>query len=206
MKADVKTLDNKKAGSIDLADDVFGLPARADILHRVVTWQLAKRRAGSHKTKERGEIAGSGAKMFKQKGTGRARHSTRKAVQFRGGGVVHGPRLRDHGHKLPKKVRALGLKTALSMKLAEGNLCVLESAALDEARTKALTGKLAALGLADVLIIDGGAVDANLSRAARNLIGVQVLPSIGANVYDIMRRQKLALTKAAVEQLEARLK
>jgi len=206
MKADVKTLENKKAGTIDLADEVFGLPTRADILHRVVNWQLAKRRAGTHKVKERGEIVGTGAKIYKQKGTGRARHSSRKTVQFRGGGVVHGPRVRDHGHKLPKKVRSLGLKTAMSMKAAEGNLFILDAAAIDDMKTKTLSGKLDALGLDNVLIIDGPAVDANLAAAARNLPGVQVLPSVGANVYDIIRRDKLALTKAAVEQLEARLK
>jgi len=206
MKADVKTLDNKKAGGIELADEVFGLPERADILHRVVTWQLAKRRAGTHKVKERGEIKGSTAKIWRQKGTGRARHSSRKAGQFRGGGVIHGPRVRSHAIGLPKKVRALGLKTALSAKQAAGELMILEDAVLDEPKTKLLKGKLSALGCSDVLIIDGGEPDANLRRAASNLIGVQVLPSIGANVYDILRRNTLVLTKSAVEQLEARLK
>jgi len=206
MKADVKTLDNKKAGSIELADEVFGLPSRPDILHRVVTWQLAKRRAGTHKTKERGEIKGSTAKIWRQKGTGRARHSSRKAGQFRGGGVAHGPRVRSHAIGLPKKVRALGLKTALSAKQAAGDLMIIEDAALAEPKTKLLKGKLSALGCNDALIIDGGDIDTNLRRAAANLVGIQVLPSVGANVYDILRRSTLVLTKSAVEQLEARLK
>lgn len=204
MKADVKTLDNKKAGSIELSDAVFGLPARADILQRVVVWQLAKRRAGNAQVKERGAIRGSTAKIYRQKGTGRARHSTRKANIFRGGGIVHGPRTRDHAIKLQKKVRVLGLKTALSSKLAEGTLTILESAALAAPKTQALKAKLAALGLENVLIIDGE-VDANLAKAARNVPNVEVLPSVGANVYDILRRDNLVLTKAAVEQLEARL-
>lgn len=204
MKADVKTLDNKKAGSIELSDAVFGLPTRADILQRVVVWQLAKRRAGNAQVKERGAIRGSTAKIYRQKGTGRARHSTRKANIFRGGGIVHGPRTRDHAIKLQKKVRVLGLKTALSSKLAEGTLTILESAALAAPKTQALKAKLAALGLENVLIIDGE-VDANLAKAARNVPNVEVLPSVGANVYDILRRDNLVLTKAAVEQLEARL-
>lgn len=205
MQAEVKTLDNGDAGTIELADGVFGLPARADILHRVVTWQLAKRRAGTHKVKERGEIRGSGSKIFKQKGTGRARHSSRKANIFVGGGVVHGPRPRDHAHSLPKKIRALGLRTALSVKQAEGKLIVLDDAKLDDAKTKTLLSKLSGLGWEDVLIIDAAGPDENLQRAARNLPKVQVMPSVGANVYDILKRDRLALTKAAVEQLEARL-
>jgi large subunit ribosomal protein L4 len=206
MKTDVTTLENKKAGTIDLADEVFGLPARADILHRVVNWQLAKRRAGTHKVKERGEVTGTTAKMYKQKGTGKARHHSRKANLFRGGGVSHGPRVRDHAHDLPKKVRALGLKTALSAKQAAGELIILDDAKLADAKSKALKAKMDALGWTSALIIDGGEVDRNLQLAARNLPGIQVLPSVGANVYDILRRDKLVLTKAAVEQLEARLK
>jgi large subunit ribosomal protein L4 len=204
MKADVKTLDNKKSGSIELSDAVFGLPARADILHRVVVWQLAKRRSGTHKVKERGEIRGSMAKIYRQKGTGRARHSTRKANIFRGGGIVHGPRPRDHSIKLQKKVRTLGLKTALSVKQADGTLTILESAQMEEPKTRALQQKLAALGLENVLIIDGE-VDGNLAKAARNVPNVEVLPTAGANVYDILRRHNLVLTRSAVEQLEARL-
>jgi large subunit ribosomal protein L4 len=206
MKAEVRTLDNKKAGSIDLAEEVSGLTPRRDILHRVVTWQMARQRGGGHKTKERNEIRGSGAKIWRQKGTGRARHSSRKAPQFRGGGVAHGPRLGSHVQKLPKKVRALGLKSALSAKQAEGKLVVLEDAALAEPKTKALMGKLSALGWDNVLIIDGAELDQNLVRAANNIQGVQVMASAGANVYDILRRDTLALTKSAVETLEARLK
>ena len=205
MKAKVTTLDNKSAGSIELADAVFGVTPRRDILHRVVTWQLAKRRDGNHATKERHAIRGSGAKIWRQKGTGRARHSSRKAPQFRGGGVAHGPRVHDHAHKLTKKVRALGLRSALSAKQAEGKLVILDEAALAEAKTKALMAKLATLGWGDVLIIDGGELDQNLVQAAGNLSTVQVMASVGANVYDILRRDTLVLTKSAVELLEARL-
>lgn len=206
MKTEVITLDNGKAGDIDLADEVFGLPARSDILHRVVNWQLNKRRAGTHQVKERGDVTGSTIKIFKQKGTGRARHGNKKAPQFRGGGVAHGPRSRDHATGLPKKVRSLGLKTALSAKQAAGSLVVLDKAELGEAKTKQLAEKFAALGWNSALIIDGPEPDAGFQRAARNLPGVQVLPSQGANVYDILRRDTLVLTRSAVEQLEARLK
>ena len=206
MQADVKTLDNEKAGSIELAEEIFGLKPRADILHRVVNWQLAKRRHGSHKTKQRAEITGSGSKAWKQKGTGRARVGNRKAPQFRGGGVAFGPVVRDHAIKLPKKVRRLGLKLALSAKQAAGELTVLETAALDEPKTKPLVDKLAKLGLEKALIIDGAELDGNMLKAARNIPHVRVLPVAGANVYDILRGGNLALTKAAVEALEARLK
>ncbi len=206
MKAKVTTLENKAAGNIDLAEEVFGITPRQDILHRVVTWQLAKRRGGNHATKERNAIRGSGAKIWRQKGTGRARHSSNKAPQFRGGGVAHGPRVHDHVHKLTKKVRALGLRSALSAKQADGKLVILDAAALEEAKTKTLNGKLAALGWNDVLIIDGGELDQNLVQAAGNLEAVQVMASAGANVYDILRRDTLVLTKSAVEVLEARLK
>ena len=206
MQADVKTLDNEKAGSIELAEEIFGLKPRADILHRVVNWQLAKRRQGSHKTKQRAEITGSGSKAWKQKGTGRARVGNRKAPQFRGGGVAFGPVVRDHAIKLPKKVRRLGLKLALSAKQAAGELTVLETAALDEPKTKPLVDKLAKLGLEKALIIDGAELDGNMLKAARNIPHVRVLPVAGANVYDILRGGNLALTKAAVEALEVRLK
>lgn len=206
MQADVKTLDNEKAGSIELAEEIFGLKPRADILHRVVNWQLAKRRQGSHKTKQRAEITGSGSKAWKQKGTGRARVGNRKAPQFRGGGVAFGPVVRDHAIKLPKKVRRLGLKLALSAKQAAGELTVLETAALDEPKTKPLVDKLAKLGLEKALIIDGAELDGNMLKATRNIPHVRVLPVAGANVYDILRGGNLALTKAAVEALEARLK
>lgn len=206
MKCKVTTLDNKSAGTIELADEVFGLPPRADILHRAVTWQLAKRRAGTHKTKQVSEVSGSGKKMYRQKGTGRARHATRKAPQFRGGAVAFGPVVRSHAIGLPKKVRRLALKTALSAKQAEGKLRVIESAALAEPKTRTLAQALDKLGLDRALFIDGPEVDPNFRRAAANLVGVDVLPQQGANVYDILRCDTLVLTKAAVAELEARLK
>ncbi len=206
MKADVKTLDNKSAGTLDLEDGVFGLPVRPDLLHRIVRWQLAKRRAGTHQTKVVGEIRGTTAKPFRQKGTGRARQGSSRAAQMRGGATTHGPQSRDHSHGLPKKVRRLALKTALSAKQAEGKLTILDAATLSDAKTSVLSHKLEALGLGSVLIIDGPEVDQNLARAAANLPGVDVLPQQGANVYDILRRDTLALTKAAVEHLQTRLK
>ena len=206
MKADVMSLDNKKQGEVDLADDVFGLPARPDILARVVNWQLAKRRAGTHYTKATGDVNGSTAKIYKQKGTGRARHGSRKVNIFRGGAVAHGPVPHSHYFKLPKKVRALGLKTALSAKQAEGKLIVLDSAKLDSPKTRDLINRLSEIGLSSALIVDGAALDDNFRRAAANIPGIDVLPSIGANVFDIMRRDTLVLTKDAVDALEARLK
>jgi large subunit ribosomal protein L4 len=206
MKCAVTTLDNKSAGEIDLDDSVFGLPERGDLLSRTVNWQLAKRRAGTHKVKSRGEINMTKAKFGRQKGGGRARHGARSANIFRGGGVGHGPVVREHGHELPKKVRKLALKTALSAKAAEGKLIVLDSAKSPSAKTSDLSKKLGALGWASVLVIDGMQVDQNFLRAARNLPGVDVLPQIGANVYDILRRDTLVLTKDAVQALEARLK
>ncbi len=206
MKAAVKTFDDKSAGSIELADDVFGLRPRADILQRVVTWQLAKARQGTHKTKQRAEIRGSGSKIYRQKGTGRARHSNRKAPIFRGGGVAFGPHPRDHAIKLPKKVRQLGLKTALSAKQAAGELVVLDEAKLDEPKSRLLVQKLEKMGWSSILLVDGAELDANLARAAKNIVGIKLLPSNGANVYDILHRETLVLTKAAVAQLEARLK
>ena len=206
MKAAVKTFDDKSAGSIELADDVFGLRPRADILQRVVTWQLAKARQGTHKTKQRAEIRGSGSKIYRQKGTGRARHSNRKAPIFRGGGVAFGPHPRDHAIKLPKKVRQLGLKTALSAKQAAGELVVLDVAKLDEPKSRLLVQKLKKMGWSSILLVDGAELDANLARAAKNIVGIKLLPSNGANVYDILHRETLVLTKAAVAQLEARLK
>ncbi len=206
MKAPVTTLENKSAGTLDLDDGVFGLPERPDLLHRVVRWQLAKRRAGTHQTKLVGDIRGTTAKPFRQKGTGRARQGTSRAAQHRGGATTHGPQSRDHSHSLPKKVRKLALKTALSVKQAEGKLAILDAATLKDAKTSALSGKLDALGWDSVLIIDGPEVDKNLARAAANLPRVDVLPQQGANVYDILRRDTLALTKAAVEHLETRLR
>ena len=205
MKLTVRNLDNKEVGDIELADDVFGLPVRRDILARVVNWQLAKRRAGTHKTKGISEISGTTKKPYRQKGTGRARQGSLRSPQFRGGAVIFGPVVRSHEFGLQKKVRRLGLKTALSAKQAEGKLVVVDEARLDEARTKALRARFEALGWGSVLIIDG-AVNENFARAARNLPRVDVLPEQGANVYDILRRDTLVLTRAAVQQLEARLK
>ena len=206
MKSKVTTLEAKSAGTIELDEAVFGLPARPDILHRVVTWQLAKRRAGTHKVKTVAEISGTGAKPWRQKGTGRARHGSRRSVQWRGGATVFGPVVRSHAFSLPKKVRKLGLKTALSVKQAEGKLIVLDDAKLKDPKTGVLAKLLDKLGWSSVLVIDGSEVDDNFLLAAANIPGIDVLPEQGANVYDILRRDTLVLTKAAVERLEARLK
>jgi large subunit ribosomal protein L4 len=206
MKLKVHSLDNKEVGDIELADDVFGVPVRRDILARVVNWQLAKRRAGTHKTKGISDISGTTAKPYKQKGTGRARQGSRRSPQFRGGAVIFGPVVRSHEFDLQKKVRRLGLKTALSAKQAEGKLIVIDAATIAEAKTKALRAQFDALGWDSVLIIDGAAVDEGFARAARNIPKVDVLPQQGANVYDILRRDTLVLTRAAAEALEARLK
>lgn len=206
MKISVKTLDNKDVGEIELSDSVFGLPVREDLLHRVVHWQLAKRRAGTHKTKGVSEISGTTKKPYKQKGTGRARQGSLRSPQFRGGAVIFGPVVRDHGYDLPKKVRKLALKTALSAKASSGKLIVLEKAEAESHKTKALAEKLAALGLSSALVIDGESLNEQFALAARNLPLIDVLPSQGANVYDILRRDTLVLTRNAVEQLEARLK
>ncbi|MFQ5939484.1 MAG: 50S ribosomal protein L4 [Alphaproteobacteria bacterium] len=206
MKCKVINLDNRSAGSIELDDEVFGLPIRKDILQRMVNWQLAKRRAGTHKTKGLSEIRGSTRKPYRQKGTGRARVGTRRAPQHRGGAVTFGPVVRGHGFKLPKKVRRLALKTALSSKQADGKLVVLEVAELDEAKTQELAKRLDALGWSSALIIDGPELNQNFVRAAANLPQVDLLPQQGANVYDILRRDTLVLTRDAVQHLEARLK
>ncbi|MBI3709650.1 MAG: 50S ribosomal protein L4 [Proteobacteria bacterium] len=206
MKLAVKTLENKDAGSIELDNAVFGLPARPDILARMVRWQLAKRRRGTHDTKEIGEISGGGKKPWRQKGTGRARHGSTRSPQWRKGAVIFGPTPRSHAYDLPKKVRKLALKTALSTKQAEGKLIVLDGAKLPSGKTKDLTQHLAKLGWSSALVIDGLQVDVNFARAARNIPGIDVLPQQGANVYDILRRDMLVLTKDAVTQLEARLK
>lgn len=206
MKLDVVSLDNKKSGSIDLDEAVFGLEARKDLLARAVKWQLAKRRSGNHQVKGRSDVKATGAKPFKQKGTGRARQGTSVAPQMRGGGVVFGPHVRDHSHGLQKKVRRLALATALSAKQAEGKLVILDEAKMSKPKTADLAKKLEKLGWGRTLIIDGESVDDNFARAARNLIGIDVLPSTGANVYDILRRDTLVLTKGAVEKLVERLK
>jgi len=206
MKQDVINLENKKVGSIDLDEAIFGVDVRPDLLARYVNWQLAKRRAGTHKVKQRSEITGTTAKPFRQKGTGRARQGSKKAPHLRGGGVAFGPVVRDHSHKLPKKVRRLALKSALSAKKSAGELVVLDKAALKEPKTKVLVGHAKALGWSSVLIVDGAEVDANFARAARNIVGIDVLPSQGANVYDILRRDVLVLTQDAVTRLEERLR
>ena len=206
MQWDVVNLASETVGTVDLADSVFGAEVRSDILTRCVNWQLAKRRAGTHATKTRGEVARTGKKPYKQKGTGRARQGSSKGPHMRGGGIVFGPRPRDHATELPVKVRRLALRSALSAKRAEGTLVVLEAAELDEGKTKLLAAKIGQLGWRKPLIIDGERPQENFARAARNLAEVDVLPSIGANVYDILRRDKLVLTKAGVEALEARLK
>lgn len=206
MKLDVKNLDGSAAGSIDLSKDIFGLEARKDILARMVNYQLAKRRAGTHKSKGRAEVKATSKKMYAQKGTGQARHGNKAAPQFRGGGKAFGPVVRDHAHDLPKKVRKLALKTALSTKAGEGKLVVLETMALDAPKTSALSAKLQKLGISSALIIGGETVDNNFARAASNIIGVDVLPQQGINVYDILRRDTLVLTRDAVKHLEERLK
>ena len=205
MKVAVIDLDAKKVGEIELADDVFGASVRSDLMHRTVRWQLAKRRAGTHKTKTVAELQGSTRKPFKQKGTGRARVGTRRAPQHRGGVAVFGPVLRDHAHKLPKKVRRLALKSALSSKQADGKLSIVESLDLGSARSRVLAERLGKLGWSSALVIDGDEVDAGFARAAQNLTELQVLPQQGANVYDILRRDRLVLTRKAAEDLQARL-
>ncbi len=206
MKLQVHSLDQETVGDIELADEVFALPARADILARAVNWQMAKRRQGTHKIKGRGEIAGSTRKLFRQKGTGNARMGNASTPQRRGGGKAHGPVVRTHNHDLTKKFRRLALKTALSVKAAEGRLVVLDQAKLDDAKTKALRAKFDAFGWNSVLVIDGTDLDEGFARAARNIPLVDVLPQQGANVRDILRRDTLVLTRDAVAALEARLK
>ena len=206
MKLDVIKLDGGKAGSIDLDEALFGLEPRADILHRVVRWQRAKAQAGTHSVLGKSDVSYSTKKIYRQKGTGGARHGSKKAPIFRHGGVVKGPIPRSHAHDLPKKFRALGLRHALSAKAKAGELVILDAATLAEAKTANLAKMATELGWKRVLVIDGAEVNENFARAARNLEGVDVLPSIGANVYDILRRDTLVLTRAGVEALEARLK
>ena len=205
MKIDVVTLDNEKAGSIELADPVFAAPVRGDILARMVNWQRAKRRAGTHNTKGISEVRGTTAKPYKQKGTGRARHGSRRSPQWRGGSVTFGPRPRSHAHKLPKKVRRMALRAALSSKREEGRLIVLDAATAEDHRTAALAARIEALGWRSALIIGGAELDPNFARAAANLPDIDVLPQQGANVYDILRRETLVLTREAVSHLEERL-
>jgi len=206
MKLDVIKLDGGKAGSIDLDEALFGLEPRADILHRVVRWQRAKAQAGTHSVLGKSDVSYSTKKIYRQKGTGGARHGSRKAGIFRKGGGYKVPVPRSHAHDLPKKVRRLGLLHALSAKARAGELAVLDAATMVEGKTAALARAAQALGWTRVLIIDGAEIDANFARAARNLEGIQLLPSIGANVYDILRRDQLVITRAGVAALEARLK
>jgi large subunit ribosomal protein L4 len=206
MKADITTLEAKSAGSVDLADEVFGLEPRADILHRMVRYQLLKRQAGTHHAKDRSLVSGRRAKMFKQKGTGRARHGNKTAPQFRGGGKAFGPVPRSHAIELPKKVRALALRLALSAKAKSQDLIILDRAELSEPKTKALKTSFAALGLSSALIIDGAELNENFSLAARNIPNIDVLPVQGINVYDILRRDKLVLTRAALDAISERFK
>ncbi len=205
MKIDVITLQGVKDGAVELPDDIFGITAiRGDLLQRCVTWQLAKRRAGTHKVQVRNEVSRTGKKMYRQKGTGGARHGSRRAAQFVGGARAFGPVVREHGFDLPKKVRALALRHALSSKAGSGSLVVLSSADVKDAKTAVLRADLAKLGLSNALIIAGPAVDANLKLAARNIPNIDVLPDAGLNVYDVLRRDTLVLTKDALEAIRVR--
>ena len=206
MELQVKTREGGAAGSITVSDEIFGLEPRTDLIHRVVRWQLAKRQAGTHKSLGRSEVSGTTKKFVRQKGSGGARHGNKKAPQFRGGGKAFGPIVRDHSHDLPKKVRALGLKHALSAKAKTDSIVVVEDAKAAEAKTKALKAQLTKLGLTSALIIDGAEVDANFALASRNIPHLDVLPVQGINVYDILRANTLVLTKAAVSALEERFK
>ena len=205
MKYEVRTLENKKAGEVTLNPAIFGLPVRSDILARMVNWQLAKRRSGNHQTKTISMIRGTTKKPFNQKGTGKARQGSLRSAQMRGGATTFGPVTRDHTHKLPKKIRTLALKTALSSKVADGSLLILDEASLKSAKTKDLEAKVKSLGLKTALVIDGEQVNENFARAAQNIPGLDVLPQQGINVYDILRREHLILTKKALETLEGRL-
>jgi large subunit ribosomal protein L4 len=206
MELTITTLEGQSAGSVTLPETIFGLKPRPDLLQRCVNWQLSRRQAGTHKTKGRSEVNRTTKKMYRQKGTGGARHGAASAPQFRGGGRAFGPVVRSHAIDLPKKVRALALRHALSAKAADGALIVVEKASLADAKTKALRGHFAKLGFDNALIIDGAEVDAKFATAARNIPNIDVLPVQGINVYDILRRHKLVLTRAALDALEARFK
>jgi large subunit ribosomal protein L4 len=206
MKAAVTTLDAKSAGEVELADAIFGLEPRQDLIHRMVRYQLLKRMAGTHHAQDRSEVSVTGKKMYKQKGTGGARHGDKSVPQWRGGGKAFGPKPRSHAVEMPKKVRALALRHALSAKAKAGDIVVLDKAASTEGKTGALRQQFAKLSLDNALIIDGAELDLGFARAARNIPNIDLLPIQGINVYDILRRRKLVLTKAAVEALEARFK
>jgi large subunit ribosomal protein L4 len=206
MELKITTLDGEATGSVSLSDDIFGLEPRQDLIQRCIVWQLAKRRAGTHAVKNRADIWRTGKKMYKQKGTGGARHGSQRANLFRGGGRSFGPTPRSHAIDLPKKVRALALRHALSAKAKDGGIIVLDKASVKDGKTKVLAQSFTKLGLSNALIIDGAEVDANFALAARNIPNIDVLPVQGINVYDILRRHKLVLTKSALEALEARFK
>ena len=206
MKLDINSMDGGVVGSVELSADIFGLEPRTDLIQRMVLWQLAKRQAGTHKTKGRAEIWRTGKKLYKQKGSGNARHGSARVAQFRGGGRAFGPVVRSHAHDLTKKVRSLALRHALSAKLQSGSVIILDEAKLEAARTKVLIENFGKLGLTSALFIDGATVETNFALAARNIPNIDVLPVQGINVYDILRRDTLVLTKAAVEALEARFK
>ncbi|MEK1890323.1 MAG: 50S ribosomal protein L4 [Phyllobacterium sp.] len=206
MDLSITTLEGKDGGKVNLSEEIFGLEPRDDILQRMVRYQLARKQQGTHKAKGRSEIARTGAKMYKQKGTGRARHHSARAPQFRGGGKAHGPVVHSHDHDLPKKVRALALRHALSAKVKASDLIIVDDLAAAEAKTKVLVSQFAKLGLENALLIGGAEIDANFRRAASNIPNIDVLPIQGINVYDILRRGKLVLSKAAVEALEERFK
>jgi large subunit ribosomal protein L4 len=206
MELKMTTLEGKETGSVTLSDEIFGLEPRKDLIHRCINWQLAKRRAGTHKVKGRSEINLTGKKFGNQKGSGNARHGSRRANLFRGGGRSFGPVVRSHAIDLPKKVRALALRHALSAKAKDGGIVILEAATVKEGKTKELRTHFGKLGFDNALIIDGAQVETNFANAARNIPNIDVLPVQGINVYDILRRQKLVLTKAALDALEARFK
>ncbi len=206
MDMKITTLDGKEAGSAKLSDEIFGLEPRTDLIQRCVNWQLAKRQRGTHKTKGRAEIWRTGKKMYRQKGTGGARHGSARVPQFRGGGRAFGPVVRSHAHDLPKKVRVLALRHALSAKAKDGAIVIVDKASVKDGKTKVLAKQFGKLGWENVLIIDGAEVEANFANAARNVPNVDVLPVQGINVYDILRRKTLDLTKAALDALEARFK
>jgi len=206
MELKVTTLAGEDAGKLTVSEEIFGLDPREDILHRVVRWQLAKRQQGTHASQTRADVSRTGAKMYRQKGTGRARHSSARVPQFRGGGKAHGPVVRSHAHDLPKKVRALGLRHALSAKAKASSLIVVDDLVVQDAKTKVLAENFAKLGLANALVIGGSEIDAGFKRAAANLPNIDVLPVQGINVYDILRRGTLVLSKAAVAALEERFK
>jgi large subunit ribosomal protein L4 len=206
MELKITSLDGKSSGSVTVSDEIFGLEPRTDLIHRCVVWQLAKRQRGTHEVKNRADIHRTGKKMYKQKGTGSARHGSARVNLFRGGGRSFGPHTRSHEIGLPKKVRALALKHALSAKAKDDGIMVIETLTVTEAKTKALRTHFEKLGLSNALLVDGAEIAADIRTAARNIPNIDMLPVVGINVYDVMRRRKLVLTRAAIEALEARFK